>query len=430
MNHSEIAYFEQTMLLVGVGLLTVAFVSYCASPKVELCFKALMTPAGIRYLGSALFIRGLGVWLLYATSTEGYFTGVTNIVYNMFRQPDCTPPLRSCLEYFAEFVVLLLVSIYFLFGAPPVLKLLRQEQADTPARDWQLWRSLLAVGLCVLLFVYSSEFWTTDGSGSVFVKRISLRQLVQIMNQGIGWKIAFAETPFSDSPHITNRELLAELESIPQKQRTSMEVDWIRAWEDLFKQHSGLNIDIPFAKEERFSLNMPKSVLTSKDKQKVVETICALNERYSLKQANTIYVLSDKDSIVNTDRISLRFANISLEDAVTQLMKLLDDRGIELNGLPQSQGQGSGMKDNSTRYWPWWMPLWGGEPIKYESANPLEKRITLNLQDVTLAQAFSRFAEALGPNVTWQLLESSHYKFLLFDEVHATDCWNSTLSRY
>jgi hypothetical protein len=257
-------FSQQTMLLIGVLLLTVAFVRHCASRKIQLHFKALTTSAGIRCLGSAMFIRGLGVWLLYVTYTEGYFNGVTATIHNFLAQPDCKPPELSCFEYFIQFSVLLGAALYLFFGAPLVLRRLRREQTDTPVPDWRWCRALLAIGVGVLLFVYSTEYWTTDSAGSVFVKRISLRQSVQIMNQDLGSKIAFAETPFADSPHITNRELLSELEPIPQGERTSMEVSWIQAWEVLFKQHPEINIDVPFAKEERYSFNMPKSVLTSR----------------------------------------------------------------------------------------------------------------------------------------------------------------------
>jgi hypothetical protein len=263
------------------------------------------------------------------------------------------------------------------------------------------------------------------------LKRVRLRSLVQLMQEDLGIKLAFAETPFSDSPKNTYEELLNELNAIPPTERTKREVSLIQTFDELSKRHPKFPMDILFAKEECLDLNMPKSVLTSRDKVNLIKTICALDKRYSVSKANTIYIFSDKDSMVNTDRISLKFADVSLNEAAVQLIKLLSDKGIELNGFPQPRGSRSGMTNNAERYWPWWMPWYGGAPRKED--NPginFDKKITLILDNVPLAEAFSRFAEAVGPNVTWQLLESSKYKYLSFGEIRETDCWNSTIDNY
>jgi hypothetical protein len=268
---------------------------------------------------------------------------------------------------------------------------------------WERIRKAIPILLVAMLLLFPVVFrvyskHAMDASNSILVKRLSLRDLVSILQFDEGIKLAFAETPYSYSDKITNREQLNRLHAIPLEERTQKEKDWIRAWEGLFKQHPEFNIDVDFAKQERFTLVIPKGVSTVEDVTNLLKTIAALDKRYVLSSFHTIYILSDKDSIVHTDRISLKLSHAPAEMAIIQLNDAVSDKGIDVGWSPSSDSEFKNVK------------------------------ITLNLYNVTLAEAFSRFAEALGSTVSWQLLESRNQKYLYFNKIRLfPDRWNNIL---
>jgi hypothetical protein len=71
----------------------------------------------------SLFVRGLGVWLLYLALSGPQFISVLDTIYTLFYTlfvPD--PKYQPNWEYsFFDFVELL-VAAYFILGAPPFLK--------------------------------------------------------------------------------------------------------------------------------------------------------------------------------------------------------------------------------------------------------------------------------------------------------------------
>lgn len=423
MNLSTGTYFQQALVLVGLALLAIALARFCARRRVVSYLKSQATLAGIRHLVPTFLIRGLGCWLLYVASAHGYFTEMTHMVLSIVGKSDCPlPPYFSCLEYFAQFLVLFLAAVYFILGAPHLMRR-AANHTDSSASDWQALKCLTAVTLVVALLTYLSDRWTTNDAGTVPLKRITLRQLIPIATNSLGIKLALAETPFSSSAHLTNRELLNEFRSIPQLQRTRTEASLIRSFEDLMKRHPNFNLDVPFAKEERHDFNLPKNILTSRDKENLADAISRFDKRYSLGKSHGIYVLSNKDSVVNTERISLHFSHVRLRDLYAPLAKILSEKGINLGDVPRTHGWGS----DSARYWPSWMPVWGGEIIKYDLENLEDREITLHMDNVTLGEAFCQFAQALSPTVTWQLFESGPQSVLHFFYVNETDCWNSTL---
>ena len=75
----------------------------------------------------SLFIRGLGVWLLYlALSTEN-FISFWDTLYRHF-----TPGADTTVDWEALFIIFvhLLVAAYFILGAPPFLKAATRDKAS------------------------------------------------------------------------------------------------------------------------------------------------------------------------------------------------------------------------------------------------------------------------------------------------------------
>jgi hypothetical protein len=244
--------------------------------------------------------------------------------------------------------------------------------------------------------IYSET--TTTASNTILLKRLSHRDLVAVLQFDEGIQLAFAETPDSYSAKITNREKLSWLHSIPLEERTEKEKAWIHAWETM--SWTPESLDASFAMQERYTLVVPRSVPTKADKEKLLKTIVALDPRYTVRLFGKTYILSDKDSIVNTDRISLKFSDVKVEVAIFKLNDAIESKGI------------------------------GISMAAYLSHEYTDAKISLNIDNETLADTFTKFAEALGPNMSWQLLEGSDMKSLDFHPVRLTENrWDNILVR-
>ena len=257
------------------------------------------------------------------------------------------------------------------------------------------------IKLVAILFLTAAlafSFYSEDApvsSDVILLKRLCFEDILVVLQNDLGIKIAFAETPYADSPKLSNRQQLDKFQVIAPMERTKKEKAWMELLESLLQQHPS-SADAVYAEQPRFTVEVPKKISTTTDVKNLLERIAALDARYILNVSDTIYILSDTKSIVNVDRISLKLQNANLGDALDQLAKALVKENIGLS-----------------------------EPLPEQYNNV---KITLNLENVILAEALSRFAEALGPKMTWTLLEGSNGGSLSFGEVRMSPHpWNNPL---
>lgn len=236
----------------------------------------------------------------------------------------------------------------------------------------------------------------SEDSNDVLLKRLNFQEIVGILERGLGLKIGFAQTPDSYCKKMTYKEKLNELEAIDPTDRTGKEKKWIKIWEDLLQKRP-VFINSSYTEYPRFTIKVPKRIIDPASVKELLERIAALDKRYSLVLSNTVYVLSDKDSIANTKRVTLELKDASPQEALQALSKALDNPKIGLNSLPP---------------------------------DTKNAKVTLHLNNVTLAEALSRLAEALGPNIRWEIFEGDQMISISFGEVSKEDdFWSDPLLR-
>ena len=81
----------------------------------------VMKPKEIHDLLLSLFLRGLGIWILYS-AVEHVYEFVHSIARFCFPATYSSPGLSGVVEPLLYLLVKVLLAAYFILGAPPFLK--------------------------------------------------------------------------------------------------------------------------------------------------------------------------------------------------------------------------------------------------------------------------------------------------------------------
>jgi hypothetical protein len=224
----------------------------------------------------------------------------------------------------------------------------------------------------------------TDSSKGTVFKRIAMEYLFNdLTNRGA--PVAYVQIPVKMSDGITVKEKINQIQAIPEKDRDDRENETLKMLKDGLNRGdfpATSNIDF---KQTTYTITLPPRLDDPKLARETLQAVAALDSRYELLQYGKLYVLCPKDDPIKTQRVTLVLKDVPAEQAIGKLSETIKAQGIDYmqvtTGPTRSDGKGE----------------YG------------DTKITLNLINVSIVEILSRFAVALGPNYTWDMMMIEGY---------------------
>jgi len=142
------------------------------------------------------------------------------------------------------------------------------------------------------------------------------------------------------------------------------------------------NIDF---KQTTYGITLPARLDDPKLARETLQAVAALDPRYELLKYGNLYVLCPKDDPIKTQRVTLVLKDVPADQAIAKLAKTVKLQGIDYMQVTMGPSRSDGKGEYG------------------------DTKITLNLVDVPIVELLSRFAVALGPNYTWDMMMIEGY---------------------
>jgi hypothetical protein len=198
-----------------------------------------------------------------------------------------------------------------------------------------------------------------------------------------GAPVAFVQIPVKWSDGITVKGKIKQLQAIPEKNRTERENEALKILENGLNRGdfpATSNIDF---KQTTYEITLPARLDDPKVARETLQAVAALDPRYEPLQFDRLYVLCPKDDPINTKRATLVLKDVPAAQAIDKLAEAVKVQGIDYMQVMAMPSDGKGEYGDT--------------------------KITLNLVNVPIVELLSRFAVALGPNYTWDMMTIEGY---------------------
>ena len=219
-------------------------------------------------------------------------------------------------------------------------------------------------------------------------KRIAMQYIFgELINRGA--HVAFVQIPVKSSDGIKTREKIAQLEAIPEKDRTDSERSSLNILSQGLKDGTIPATSNVSFKEATYDVTLPARLDDPEVEHRVLQKVVALDPRYELLLYGSLYVICSKNDPIKTERATLVLKDLPADEAISRLEKVMEQHKIdhvEIYSGPTSHG-----------------PRYGNI------------RVSLNLVDVPLIELLSSFVAQMDPGMTWDMMtiegEGRHFGF-------------------